>query len=114
MNHSKVCRWAFCLLFVQLFFVAPTDAQQLYYNKVDTLTLGQRFNIRTNTVDWLAMTPNVGAEFTLGNKNWSKWTIGLQGRLNWKEQSKETPYHVYDLYDGLSLDHKSRRQLCSV
>ena len=100
MNHSKVCRWAFCLLFVQLFFVAPTDAQQLYYNKVDTLTLGQRFNIRTNTVDWLAMTPNVGAEFTLGNKNWSKWTIGLQGRLNWKEQSKETPYHVYDLYDG--------------
>ena len=41
MNHSKVCRWAFCLLFVQLFFVAPTDAQQLYYNKVDTLTLGQ-------------------------------------------------------------------------
>lgn len=49
MNHSKVCRWALCLLFVQLFFVAPTDAQQLYYNKVDTLTLGQRFNIRTNT-----------------------------------------------------------------
>ena len=99
MNHSKVCRWAVCL-FVQLFFVAPIDAQQLYYNKVDTLTFGQRFNIRTNTVDWLALTPNIGVEFTLGDKNWSKWTIGMQGRFNWKEQSKETPYHVYDLYDG--------------
>lgn len=99
MNHSKVCRWAVCLL-VQICFVASASAQQLYYNKVDTLTFGQRFNIRTNTVDWLALTPNVGVEFTLGNKNWSKWTLGVQGRLNWKEQSKETPYHVYDLYDG--------------
>ena len=99
MNHSKVCRWAVCL-FVQLLFVVPADAQLLYYNKVDTLTFGQRFNLRTNTVDWLAFTPNVGVEFTLGNKNWSKWTIGFQGRVNWKEQSKETPYHVYDLYDG--------------
>ena len=64
MNHSKVCRWAVCLL-VQICFVASASAQQLYYNKVDTLTFGQRFNIRTNTVDWLALTPNVGVEFTL-------------------------------------------------
>jgi len=83
-----------------MLFIVPADAQQLYYNKVDTLTFGQRFNIRTNTVDWLALTPNIGVEFTLGNKNWSKWTLGVQGRLNWKEQSKETLYHVYDLYDG--------------
>ncbi len=99
MNHSKLCRWLVCL-FAQMLFIVPADAQQLYYNKVDTLTFGQRFNIRTNTVDWLALTPNIGVEFTLGNKNWSKWTLGVQGRLNWKEQSKETLYHVYDLYDG--------------
>ena len=99
MNHSKLCRWLVCL-FAQMLSIVPVDAQQLYYNKVDTLTFGQRFNIRTNTVDWLALTPNIGVEFTLGNKNWSKWTLGVQERLNWKEQSKETLYHVYDLYDG--------------
>lgn len=99
MNHSKVCRWAVCLL-VQICFVASASAQQLYYNKVDTLTFGQRFNIRTNTVDWLALTPNVGVEFTLGNKNWSKWTLGVQGRLNWNEQIERKHYYVYNFYDG--------------
>ena len=99
MNHSKVCRWVVCLL-MQLFFVASAQAQLLYYNKVDTLKFGQRFNFRTNTVDWLALTPNVGVEFTLGNRNWSKWTVGAQGRFNWKEQSKEPRFYIYDLYDG--------------
>ena len=99
MNYSKLCRWAACFV-LSLMFAATAGAQNLYYNKVDTLKFGQRFNFRTNTIDWLAMTPNVGVEFTLGNKNWSRWTVGVQGRVNWKEQNKETRYLVYDLYDG--------------
>ena len=99
MNYSKLCRWAACFV-LSLMFAATAGAQNLYYNKVDTLKFGQRFNFRTNTIDCLAMTPNVGVEFTLGNKNWSRWTVGVQGRVNWKEQNKETRYLVYDLYDG--------------
>ena len=72
----------------------------LYYNKVDTLTLGQRFNLRTNMVDWVALTPNIGVEFAVGNKNWNRWTVGAFGRFNWNTNSKQNAYYLYDLYDG--------------
>lgn len=74
----------------------------LLYNDhtVDSLTLGQRFSLRTNIADWVLLTPNIGIEFTLGTKNWSKWTLGAQGRLNWKTKTQDPTYYVYDLYDG--------------
>ena len=53
MNYSKLCRWAACLALF-LMFTATAGAQNLYYNKVDTLKFGQRFNFRTNNIDWLA------------------------------------------------------------
>ena len=48
----------------------------LYYSKVDTLKFGSRFNFRSNIIDWVTLSPNLGIEFTLGNKNWHKWTLG--------------------------------------
>lgn len=79
---------------------------KLYYDTVDSLTFGQRFSLRTNIADWVLMTPNVGVEFTLGSKNWSKWTLGVQGRVNWRTKTQSTTYYVYDLYDGrVTLRH---------
>ena len=72
----------------------------LYYSKVDTLKFGSRFNFRSNIIDWVTLSPNLGIEFTLGNKNWHKWTLGAFGRVNWRTNMKENTYHVYDIYDG--------------
>lgn len=72
----------------------------LYYNKVDTLSLGQRISLRTNVADWALLTPNLGVELTLGQYNWSKWTLSLYGRMNWGTTTHQIQYNVYDLYDG--------------
>ena len=73
--------------------------RSLNANRLDTLTLGERFSIRTNTLDWIALTPNLGMEFTLGNKNWHRWTLGVYGRWNPLTNTHEPTYNVYDLAD---------------
>lgn len=92
------------MLLMLLFFLGTPElfaqGRLLYYNKVDTLKVIERFNLRANIVDWLVLTPNVGVEFATGNKNWNTWTVGLYGRFNWHADTKVRPYYVYDLYDG--------------
>ena len=92
------------MLLMLLFFLGTPElfaqGRLLYYNKVDTLKIIERFNLRANIVDWLVLTPNVGVEFATGNKNWNTWTVGLYGRFNWHADTKVRPYYVYDLYDG--------------
>ena len=52
------------------FFVGVTGAlgqgNLLYYNKVDTMKLQNRFNLKTDAVGWLTLTPNLGLEFRQG------------------------------------------------
>lgn len=69
----------------------------LYSNKLDTLSFGERFAIKTNAFDWLILTPNIGFEFDLANRNWSKWTIGVYGRYNPNTRHPRVTYNVYDL-----------------
>ena len=94
------------LTLVTLLFAYPmivsTYAQHsaLYYNRVDSLKFGERIGLRTNVADWIMLTPNFGIEYTLGNKNWNKWTLGVSGRINWNTQTKDLSYNVYDMYDG--------------
>ena len=71
--------------------VAPPKT--LYGNNLDTLSFGERFSLRTNAVDWVALTPNVGLEFTLGNMNWSRWTLGLSGRYKPDVNNDRLAYH---------------------
>ncbi|MFC2264633.1 MAG: DUF3575 domain-containing protein [Prevotella conceptionensis] len=88
-------------LTVQL-FVGVTGAlgqgNQLYYNKVDTMELQNRFNLKTDAVGWLTLTPNLGLEFSLGNKNWNQWTVGVYGRANWDVNTRTKSYYVYDIF----------------
>ena len=94
------------LTLVTLLFAYPmivsTYAQHsaLYYNRVDSLKFGERIGLRTNVAGWIMLTPNFGIEYTLGNKNWNKWTLGVSGRINWNTQTKDLSYNVYDMYDG--------------
>ncbi len=92
-------------LFTGLVFVmgllqpASVSAQNtgLYSNRLDTLSFGERFAIKTNAFDWLILTPNIGFEFDLANRNWSKWTIGVYGRYNPNTRHPRVTYNVYDI-----------------
>ena len=77
----------------------PVPRRHLYDNKLDTLTMSERISIRTNMIDWIALKPNVGLELTLGNMNWSHWTMGVSGRWNPPTKTIGTSYNVYDLTD---------------
>lgn len=61
------------------------------------LTTKERFAIKTNAVDWLLMTPNVGIEFDLSPKEHNKYTLSLSGKYNWNTSSTYTPYMVYNI-----------------
>lgn len=52
--------------------------------QVDTLSLSERISVRTNMVDWVILTPNIGIEFDLGRTNWSRYAVNLnlRGRFN--------------------------------
>ena len=63
--------------------------------ETDTLSLADRITLRTNAVDWLLLLPNIGVEFDLGNKNWSRWSIGLDVRGNWQTKHTFKPGVVY-------------------
>lgn len=64
------------LLLPLLSFAQPLDTR----HKVDTLSLAERFSVRTNGTDWVLMIPNVGVEFDIRNTNWNRWAVNLNLR----------------------------------
>lgn len=65
--------------------------------KPDTLSLADRLSLRTNTVDWLLLIPNLHFEYEIGNKNWNRWSLGLGVRYNWQTKHSFKPAQVYNL-----------------
>lgn len=57
-------------------------SDDLFKKTLDTLSLKERVAIRTNTLEWAMMTPNVMVEFDILPYNWSKWTVAIGGRYN--------------------------------
>lgn len=97
----RACRWALlCLGLVVGAQRAKAQDIKLYDNEVVPMNVFQGINLRVNAVDLVALTPNLGVEFTLGAHNWNKWTLGFYGRANWKTTTHMNTYNVYDLYDG--------------
>jgi len=76
-------------------------------NKLDTLKLKERFNVKTNMVGWLLMSPNIGIEMNLGSHNWCRWSIGISGRSMWATSNQvESPYTQHNLSEGrLHINH---------
>ena len=99
MKGHKLILVLLALLFIRV-AGAFGQGNQLYYNKVDTMKLQNRFNLKTNAVGWFTLTPNLGLEFSLGNKNWNQWTVGVYGRANWDVNAKTKSYYVYDIFGG--------------
>ena len=48
---------------------------------VDKLKFSERVSLHTNGLDWLILTPNIGVELDLGNKNWNRYTVGASFRI---------------------------------
>lgn len=76
---------------------AYTSAQQRFIEK--NFTFKERLALKTNAVDWLLMTPNVGIEFDLNPSEQNKYTLSLSGKYNWdtSASSTYTPYMVYNI-----------------
>ena len=66
-------------------------------DKPDTLTMADRIALRTNTLDWLLLIPNVSAEFDLGKTNTNHWAVGMGVRYNWQTKHHFKPAMVYNL-----------------
>lgn len=69
--------------------------------KEDSLALFLDFNdriaFRTNLVDWVLTTPNIGVEIDLGNKAYNHWTVGFNVRGNWNTSHTYNPGIVYNI-----------------
>ena len=83
--------------------LAVAQLQPAKENKTEekkNLTTGQRFSFRTNTVDWVLMTPNASIGFDLGRSPYSCYTLNLSGKYNWNTKPVTRAYHVYDILEG--------------
>lgn len=67
---------------------------------LDTLSLTNRVSIKTNGMDWLMLVPNIGLEFDVKNKNWSRWAIGVSGRYNWRTTHTYKQPFIWDVMGG--------------
>lgn len=88
-----------CLLLAGL----QTKAQLLEKKetaKPDILEMSDRFSLRTNSLDWVMLMPNISAEFDLGKENHNHWTVGLGLRYNWQTKHEFKPAWVYNLAEA--------------
>ena len=84
-----------------LFFAWLAQAQVVDRKpQTDTLSVADRLSVRTNAADWLLLLPNIGVELDLGNKNWSRWALGLDVRGNWQTSHTYKPGIVYNLAEA--------------
>ena len=83
--------------------LAVAQLQPAKENKTEekkNLTTGQRFSFRTNTVDWVLMTPNASIGFDLGSSPYSRMAMIVSGKYNWNTNPDTKTYHVYDILEG--------------
>jgi len=77
-------------------YAMATDSRHV----VEKLTLKDRLALRTNGVDWALLIPNIGIEFDLGNKNYSRWSIGVNLRDRWQSTHTYKPFFVYNIMEA--------------
>lgn len=92
------------LAFICVFSVSSLSSAQVKdkgKEKEDSLALVLDFNdriaFRTNFVDWVLTTPNIGVEIDLGNKTYNHWTVGFNVRGNWNTSHTFNPGVVYNI-----------------
>jgi len=87
----------FLLLYLMLFPLLVSAQMVDKSGKLDSLTIAERISIRTNSVDWLLLVPNVSVEFDLGKYNWSRYSVAVGVKGNWKTYQTFKPAQVYNI-----------------
>ncbi len=86
-------------LLITLYSQAQTVERRIK-SKPDTLTFADRISVRTNAFDWFLLTPNIGFEFEIGNKEYNHWAAGVNFRYNWQTKHTFNPAQVYNIAEG--------------
>ncbi len=72
----------------------------IYAKQVD------RISLRTNPIDWLIQSPNLGVEYAVRPENWNRWTVGINVKGRWKGSNTFNPGIVYNLNE-IRFDFKN-------
>jgi hypothetical protein len=99
-NKIKSSIAILAILFPLLALAQPQPAKENQTEEKKNFTTGQRFSLRTNTVDWALMTPNVSVGFDLGSSPYSRMAMIFSGKYNWNTNPDQKTYHVYDILEG--------------
>ena len=99
-NKIKRCIATLAILFPLLALAQPQPVKENKTEEKKNLTTGQRFSLRTNTVDWALMTPNASIGFDLGSSPYSRMAMIFSGKYNWNTNPDTKTYHVYDILEG--------------
>lgn len=77
---------------------AKTPPQKRITINTDSIVpLKNRWAIRTNIIDWVALLPNIGVEFDLSKYLYKNWSVGLSAKGNWTTPSFFPNNVFYDL-----------------
>lgn len=67
--------------------------------KAEEFSVKERIAIRTNMVDWVLTTPNIGVQYDVSAWDYNKWTVGANIRWNPGTTQTFTPNMDYRLLD---------------
>ena len=99
-NKIKRSIATLAILFPLLALAQLQPAKENQTEEKKNFTMGQRFSLRTNTVDWALMTPNLSVGFDLGSSPYSRMAMIVSGKYNWNTNPDTKTYHVYDILEG--------------
>lgn len=96
--NTGIAKRLYTILFFLAFFSSDIEAQVVDNTMhLDTLKMANRVSLRTNGVDWLLLLPNFGVEVDVRNNNWSRWSVALNGKYNWRTSQTFDHPMVWDL-----------------
>ena len=68
-------------------------------HKVETLSLKERISVHTSLTDWVLLTPNIGVEYDLTNKNWNRYSALVNLRFRPKSSDTFVQPMVFDIFE---------------
>lgn len=92
-----------CCTFVSAQETADSVSEPKSYvlqNTVEHVSFKDRWAFKTNALEWILITPNIGVEFDLSNSVYNKWTLSAQVRWNGGSDQTFSPDFDYSIFDG--------------
>lgn len=87
------------LLYILFFCCSVIGAAQanVAENVDSVLPFKDRIAFRTNAVNWLLMTPNIGFEYDIVQNSFKKVSLNVVGRYNWNSNMRYASRYAYNI-----------------